>query len=125
MSATTVQNTKRSFTASGAINQYDLVTLENDGLVSVAGAASTKLVGFADRTVATGESVTVCLLNGGGTAYGELAATVTNAGTPLYVAAGGEVSATASGKILGYTLANGGADGDIVEILVAPLSPTS
>lgn len=118
MSATTVQNTKRSFTASGAINQYDLVTLENDGLVSVAAAASTKLVGFADRTVATGENVSVCLLNGGGSAYGELAGTVTNAGTALYVAANGEVSPTASGNSVGITLANGGADGDIVEILV-------
>jgi len=121
MSTTTmIGGVKRSFTATTTIAQYSLVDLETDGSVGVATLTSSSdevRVGFADRAAGAGESVPVCLLNGGGSAFGIAAATVT-AADALYGASTGKVSSTASGSVIGYALQDAVAD-DVIEILLS------
>lgn len=123
MSATTVQNVKKTFTASGAIAQYSLVKIEADGKVSTATkvASGEYRVGFTDRESADGDSVSVTLLNGGGSAFGIAAATVT-IGNVLYGATTGKLGATASHTSVGVALDTVGAD-EVLEVLV--INPAS
>lgn len=121
MSATTIQNVKKSFTATETIGAYLLTKIGTDGTVAVATkvASGEVRVGFTDRAVDAGDVVPVVLLNGGGTAYATLAGTVTNAGVALYGETTGKVGTTASGGIIGYSAAAGGAADDVVEIILA------
>lgn len=118
MSATTVQNVKKTFTASGTIAQYSLVKIEADGKVSTATkvASGEYRVGFVDRAAADGEATSVVLLNGGGTAFGIASATVT-IGNVLYGATTGKLGTTASHTAVGVALDTVGAD-EVLEVLV-------
>jgi hypothetical protein len=118
MSATTVQNVKKTFTASGTIAQYSLVKIETDGKVSTAtkvGSGEVR-VGFSDRAAADGEATSVTLLNGGGSAFGIASATVT-IGDILFGATTGKLGTTASHTSVGVALNTVGAD-DVLEVLV-------
>lgn len=123
MSATTIDNVKRTFTtnATATIAKYSLVKLDTDGSVSVATSSNSEVrAGFLDAdNTAVSEPVSVVLLNGGGTAYGIAASTITNAGTALYGATTGKVGTTATGSIVGYTLESGASANDVIEILLA------
>ena len=57
------------------------------------------------------------MLNGGGTAYGTAAGTITNAGTALYGASGGKLGTTASGGVVGFSLTSAAAN-DVIEVLL-------
>ena len=120
MTATTIGGTNRTFTATGTMSAYILSKIDNDGTVSTATkvASGETRVGFTTREVLNaGDATTIALLNGGGTAYGTAAGTVTNAGTALYGAAGGKLGTTASGGIIGYSLSSAAAD-DVIEVLL-------
>lgn len=121
MSATTISNVKKTFTATETIGAYLLTKIGTDGTVAVATkvASGEVRVGFTDRSVDAGEATPIVLLNGGGTAYGTLAGTVTNAGIALYGESTGKLGVTASGGIIGYSSASGGAANDVVEIILA------
>ncbi len=118
MSATTVSNVKKTFTASGTIAQYSLVKIETDGKVSTATkVANGELrVGFVDRAATDGEATSVVLLNGGGSAYGIAAATVT-IGDSVFGGTTGKLSAVASHTSVGVALNTVGAN-DVLEVLV-------
>lgn len=119
---TITESNKRSFVAAATLSGYELVALDTDGRVSIAVATSAQTeVGFLDgeRTVNVGDVAPIRLLNGGGTAFAECAATVT-IGDTLYPAAGGEVGSTTftDAPTIGYAL-DSGVDGDVIEILLA------
>ena len=122
MSATTINNLNRTFTATATIGAYLLTKLGTDGSVAIAtDSASQVEIGFTSRQVNAGEETPIVLLNGGGSAYATLSSTVTNAGTALYAVADGKVAATATNStaVIGYTAAAGGAADDVVEIILA------
>jgi hypothetical protein len=117
-SSTYIENLKASFTATVTISQYLLTSLDL-GKVAVATATSSQTeVGFADRAINQGAVGTVALLNGGGTAYGVAAATIT-AGDTLYPASGGKVGVATftDNPVIGHALQNAVAD-DVIEILL-------
>lgn len=120
MSATTISNVKKTFTATETIGAYLLTKIGTDGTVAVATKATGEVrMGFSDRSIDSGDAGSIVLLNGGGTAYGTLSETVTNAGIALYGAASGKLGVTASGGIVGYSAAAGGSADDVVEIILA------
>jgi len=122
MSATTINNVNRTFTATATIDAYLLTKVGNDGTVAIAtDSASEAQIGFTSRQVNEGEATPIVLLNGGGSAFATLSSTVTNAGTAVYAVAGGKVAATAttSTAVIGYTAAASGAADDVVEIILA------
>jgi hypothetical protein len=120
--STTVNGTSRTFTATGTMSAYILSKIDNDGSVSTATkvASGETRVGFTTREVlSAGDSTSIALLNGGGTAYGIAAGTITNAGTALYGATSGKVGTVASGGVIGFSVSSAVAD-DVIEILVHP-----
>lgn len=122
MSATTINNVNRTFTATVTIDAYLLTKVGTDGTVAIATDSDSETqIGFTSRQVNAGEATPIVLLNGGGTAYATLSSTVTNAGTAVYAVAAGKVAATAttSTAVIGYTAAAGGAADDVVEIILA------
>ena len=122
MSATTINNVNRTFTATVTIDAYLLTKVGTDGTVAIATDSDSETqIGFTSRQDNAGEATPIVLLNGGGTAYATLSSTVTNAGTAVYAVAAGKVAATAttSTAVIGYTAAAGGAADDVVEIILA------
>lgn len=122
MSATTINNVNRTFTATVTVGAYLLTKVGTDGTVAIATDSDSETqIGFTSRQVNAGEATPIVLLNGGGTAYATLSSTVTNAGTAVYAVAAGKVAATAttSTAVIGYTAAAGGAADDVVEIILA------
>lgn len=120
--STIVNGTQRTFTATGTMSAYILAKLDTDGTVSTATkvASGETRVGFTTREVLTaGDSTGIALLNGGGTAYGIAAGTITNAGTALYGASGGKVSPTltSAGGVVGFSLTSAAAN-DVIEVLL-------
>ena len=117
MSSTTqVGGISRTFDTGHTIGQYLAVSLNTDGQVVTATAGSTIIVGLTSREVVTaGDPATVQLLNGGGTGFVKLIATVTT-GDEVYSATGGKVSPTNTGGLVGVALQGGGAD-DVIEVL--------
>ena len=118
--STTINNTQRTFTASGTFDPYLTMKIETDGKVSLAGAAvigSQKIVGFSTRSVVTSGDPTPVALQGSGTVYGTAGVTIT-AGDLVYPAASGKlgVTATSNYQLLGLAL-QGGAANDVIEIL--------
>ncbi len=118
--STTINNTQRTFTASGTFAPYLTMKIETDSKVSAGGAAvlsAQKIVGFSTREVLANGDPTPVALQGGGTVYATLAATTT-AGQLLYPAASGKVGVTATSnyQLLGVAL-QGGVANDVIEIL--------
>lgn len=119
-SSTYIESVKRTFTATVTIDAYLLTDLQTDGSVGVATLTSSSdeiRAGFADRKINQGDVGPIVLLNGGGTVYGKIAATVTTADA-LYGATSGKLSSTASGSVIGYALQDAVAD-DVIEVLLA------
>lgn len=116
--ATTTANVTKTFTAGGTIKQYALVHLASDGDVEEASASTSELrVGFAITAAASGDPVTVALLNGGGTAYGIIDEAI-SVGDALFADAAGELEkSTNTGQPVGYAL-QAGAEGDVIEVLM-------
>jgi len=120
--STIIDSLKRTFVTTATLSGYELVALQTDGTVAVATASSSQVeVGFVDgeRSINAGDVAPIRLLNGGGSAYGECAATVT-AGDALYGQSGGEVGSAVvtDASVVGYAL-EAGVDGDVIEILLA------
>jgi len=118
--STVINGTQRTFTATETMSAYILAKLETDGTVSKASkvASGETRVGFTTREVLTaGDSIGIALLNGGGTAYGISAGTITDAGTALYGASGGKLGTTASGGVVGFSLTSAVAN-DVIEVLL-------
>lgn len=118
--STVINGTQRTFTATGTMSAYILSKLGTDGTVSTATQVSSgeTRVGFTTREVlSAGDSTGIALLNGGGTAYGIAAGTITNAGTALYGASGGKLGTTASGGVVGFSLTSAAAN-DVIEVLL-------
>lgn len=118
--STVINGTQRTFTATGTMSAYILTKLDTDGTVSTATEVTSgeTRVGFTTREVlSAGDSTGIALLNGGGTAYGIAAGTITNAGTALYGASGGKLKTTASGGVVGFSLTSAAAN-DVIEVLL-------
>lgn len=118
--STVINGTQRTFTATGTMSAYILTKLDTDGTVSTATEVTSgeTRVGFTTREVlSAGDSTGIALLNGGGTAYGIAAGTITNAGTALYGASGGKLGTTASAGVVGFSLTSAAAN-DVIEVLL-------
>ena len=118
--STVINGTQRTFTATGTMSAYILSKIGTDGTVSTATqvASGETRVGFTTREVlSAGDSTGIALLNGGGTAYGIAAGTITNAGTALYGGSGGKLGTTASGGVVGFSLTSAAAN-DVIEVLL-------
>ncbi len=118
MSSTTQSGgASRTFPTGHTIDQYRVVSLNTSGQVITATATDANpLVGVTTRKVVTaGDPASVQLINGGGTGFVELIATVTTA-DKLYSGADGKASPTATGGLIGVTL-QGGVASDVVEVL--------
>ena len=118
MSATTIDNTTRTFVAAEAIGAYILVKVDSSGLIETASATATEpKVGYTTTAVSLGQAANVSLIHGGGSSY----ATASEAlaiGDIVYGDANGKVSATgSSGDKVGITLTAATADGDVIEVL--------
>lgn len=118
MSATTVQNTTRTFVAGEAIDAYLLVKVDSAGqVVKATATASEPKVGYTTAPVASGEAANISLVHGGGSAFAT-AAEALSIGDIVYGDADGKVSASgSSGDKIGITLTAATADGDVVEVL--------
>lgn len=118
MSATTVQNTTRSFVASEAIDAYLLVKVQSAGtIVKATATAAEPKIGYTVAPVASGEAATISLIHGGGSAFAT-AAEALSIGDIVYGDASGKVSASgSSGDKVGITLTVATADGDVIEVL--------
>lgn len=118
-SATTINNLRRTFTATVTIGQYNLVTLDLDrvGVATVTDAQT--VIGLAERAANPGDSVPVILLNGGGTAFAKCSVTV-SAGDAVHAATGGSISTVTAdaGATVGRALMTG-IPNDVIEILLA------
>ena len=118
MSATTIQNTTRTFVAAEAIDAYILVKVDSAGLVEKATAtASEPKVGYTTASVTLGEAANISLIHGGGSSFAT-AAEALSIGDIVYGDANGKVSASgSSGDKVGVTLTAATADGDVIEVL--------
>ena len=119
MSSTTQSGgASRTFPTGHTIDQYRVVSLNTSGQVITATATDANpLVGVTTRKVVTaGDPASIQLINGGGTGFVELHATVTNPSTAIYSGADGKASPTATGGLIGVAL-QGGVAGDVVEVL--------
>jgi len=118
MSATTIQNTTRTFIAAEAIGAYILVKVDSSGLAETATAtAAEPKVGYTTASVTLGEAANISLIHGGGSSFAT-ASEALSIGDVVYGDAGGKVSASgSSGDKVGVTLTAATADGDVVEVL--------
>lgn len=114
-----VNESERSFTASGAIAERTLVKLASDNTVAAAATHSTdKPIGVALSNAADGDNVTVKLLNGDGTVL-VVANGAVVIGTTLFGCDSGKVNDTDPGSAVkvGIALNAAAADGDIIEMI--------
>ena len=118
-SATTIENLRRTFTATVTIEANNLVVLDVDKVNIATVTTDQTVVGFAERGANAGDEVPVILLNGGGTAYAKCAVTI-SAGDIVYAASGGAISTvtTDAGSAVGSALMQGDPD-DVIEVLLA------
>jgi len=118
MSATTIQNTTRTFIAAEAIGAYILVKVDSSGLAETATATGAEpKVGYTTASVTLGEAANISLIHGGGSSFAT-ASEALSIGDVVYGDAGGKVSASgSSGDKVGVTLTAATADGDVVEVL--------
>lgn len=118
MSATTIQNTTRTFIAAEAIGAYILVKVDSSGLAETATAtAAEPKIGYTTASVTLGEAANISLIHGGGSSFAT-ASEALSIGDTVYGDAGGKVSASgSSGDKVGVTLTAATADGDVVEVL--------
>jgi len=118
MSATTIQNTTRTFVAGEALDAYLLVKVDSSGnVVKATATASEPKVGYTTASVASGEAANISLIHGGGSAFAT-AAEALSIGDIVYGDANGKVSASGSnGDKIGITLTAATADGDVIEVL--------
>lgn len=118
MSATTIQNTTRTFIAAEAIGAYILVKVDSSGLAETATAtAAEPKVGYTTASVTLGEAANISLIHGGGSSFAT-ASEALSIGDIVYGDANGKVSASgSSGDKVGVTLTAATADGDVVEVL--------
>jgi hypothetical protein len=118
MSATTIQNSTRSFQAGEAIDAYTLVKVDPAGTVVKATAtAAEPKIGYTVASVASGEAATISLIHGGGSSYA-IANEAVAIGDFVYGDANGKLSASgSSGDKVGVTLTEATADGDVIEVL--------
>lgn len=105
----------KAFVATEAITRYMAVKLATGTTVSICGSNEAN-IGFADETVASGETLTVKLKNAGGT-FKAIANGTFSAAATLYNMADGEVDDIAGGTARYVALEAATAAGDIVEIL--------
>jgi len=118
MSATTIDNTTRTFVAAEAIGAYILVKVDTNGsVVKATATASEPKVGYTVAAVGSGEAATVSLIHGGGSSFAT-ASEALSIGDIVYGDADGKVSASgSSGDKVGVTLTAATADGDVIEVL--------
>lgn len=114
-----VDTKERSFTAGEAIESYRVVKLSGDYTVSKTSPGD-NAIGIARETVASGAAVAAILLNGQGT-YKVVAAGAISQNAAIYLSTDGKVSATISGRKLGYALEAATTDGDKIEAFLFPL----
>lgn len=108
---------RKAFTAGGAISRYSTVKLSSSsGTVVEACGSNESNIGFSEELVASGETVTVRLKNGGGT-FKAIANGAFNAGASLYNMASGKVDDISGGTARYVALESAVADGDIIEVL--------
>ena len=100
----------RAFKTSGAVVQYGLVALQADGTVQLAGAADSP-IGVAERAAASGEMVSVRLMNAPGTML-FVASEIILKGNQVAPQTGGKVQGAAGNWV---TVGAAAADGDYVE----------
>lgn len=108
----------RTFNAEEAIAKFIFVKLgtnANGVLICDTGATHTP-IGVTMDAVASGDPVTVRLINGNGT-YKATAAGAIVVNAPVYAAAAGKVDDAASGTVIGWALTAASASGDIIEVL--------
>ena len=116
-STTQVGGVQKTFSTTATIAQYRVVTINTSGEVITATATDANpLIGLTTREVVTaGDPASIQLLNGGGTGFVTLVATVTT-GDSVYSGADGKVSPTATGGLVGVALETAGAN-DVIEVL--------
>ena len=116
-SATTVQNSTRTFGAGEALSPYLLVKVESDGDVVKAGAsAGQPIVGLTTTPATSGVATTISLVNGGGTAYATANEAIA-AGDFVYTAADGKItSSVVDHTKVGVALMASAGDGEVIEI---------
>ena len=109
----------KTYAAGEALKLYARVKKAGDTVVTAGlGAADTAIGIVHSGNQNSGENTTVRLLSGTGSAF-MIANGVIAQNAPVYGAASGKVSATVSGAIIGYAEQASGADGDIIEVLLA------
>lgn len=121
MAYTTTDGLKKTFNADSAVSQYRVVFLTGADVEHGADTSGGVSIGATDRAAGAGESVTVVLSNGGGSASIEASEAIA-AGAAVYAAANGKigVAATLTNDVLvGYALEAAAADGDVIEVLFA------
>lgn len=108
----------KAFTAGGSITKYQRVKLNTTADQVVTAGSDEFALGFAERTVASGEAVGVRLVNAGGT-FKAIASEAFAWNATLYGAASGKVTDTnpGAGSARFIALEAATADGDIVEVL--------
>ena len=112
----------RTFTAGESLGAYTRVKLNGSGQVVTAGLGATDTaigVTVAPQTLqlGSGTNVPVLLFSSTGSAFVR-AANAFAAGAPIYGAAAGKVSDTASGAVEGWALGAALAADDVVELLL-------
>lgn len=109
---------RKAWACAAAIAKNLRVKLDVNGKLAVcgAGAADDDLGTMENATFAAGDIGTVNLRTAQGTMLMVASGAIT-AGKPVYGDAGGKVSATVSGQILGYALEAATANNDVIEVL--------
>jgi hypothetical protein len=118
-----IEGNVRTFQVSAALEEHRLVKLSSGKLAYAGQADGAALLGSTTKeTFAADEYVGVDLINRSGTRILTAAGAIA-AGAVVYTAANGKVDDVAtSATRVGIALTAAGADGDFLEVLVAPLS---
>lgn len=111
----------KTLNSAAAINIYERVILDSNGKWALAGAAD-KALGVALETVtAADKPLSAVLLNGAGTVKMKAGVAI-SVGALVYSAASGKIGVTGTNKLEGRAVDAASADGDIIEIMVMPVS---